>query len=818
MKRGFLVVIFVAVLMATGFLFRLQSAETAVPPPPINDRLGLGADFLEQLYNASIGLCRETSVDESETLSTSNGTIYQCYTTKTYWIASDNLLDSLALAPYNPTLSESISHICSRYYNGSYFPYQIMQGGFIPLTLHVANTYVLENASDHIIALNLYNGTIDYSTFLNYSLLGDILVYEAVNYYVQDYPFDWCKGLYMEAYNMFDGKGVADAQFQKTSQYDNMKLALLIFGAKVLKLNVNLTGLEQQLWSAQNMTAPEKGGIISVMNSSGQPVGTANGETTALTLLAYDNNTVSQIQSERKPPTKESLDVTLPAATFNQTSSMTKNVTAIPLLMNWTVTFKNTIQWQPSQNTSRVALSFSGVPSETNVSIQIIEYNNNITDLVIYNATGLLTSATNLTWSNPLTVSLANDLLNVSSPTAISFTYNLSSFRLAYITAGSTESDISTGGEVDNIVFQNSHRTWFVPDDFASIQAAINNAVDGDTVFVKTGMYYEHVVVNQTVVLVGENRATTVIDGSHSGVVVNVTRDGVGISGLTIQRSGTSWNIGGPPYGAGVYMSNVTDCNVSGNKFIQDAVGVQLEYGADGNVIANNTMTSVSLGLGTFDASWNSLVGNNITSKGRGVGLNVNSDYNVISDNIITASEWAIALHICHCNNITRNYVANGQIGIYLPDSSDNRLYNNIIVNNQQEATTTYGGFAPLFNYWNNGYPSGGNYWGDYQGTDLYSGPFQNETGSDLIGDNPYTINSINVDNYPLVKPLWYLIRGDVNYDGKVNERDLAILRQAYGSKLGDTKWNANADINSDGTASLADLVILANHYGQQIL
>jgi nitrous oxidase accessory protein NosD len=52
-------------------------------------------------------------------------------------------------------------------------------------------------------------------------------------------------------------------------------------------------------------------------------------------------------------------------------------------------------------------------------------------------------------------------------------------------------------------------------------------------------------------------------------------------------------------------------------------------------------------------------------------------------------------------------------------------------------------------NTWDNGYPSGGNYWSDYNGTDFYSGIYQNATGSDGIGDTPYTMNANNQDRFP---------------------------------------------------------------------
>jgi hypothetical protein len=58
-------------------------------------------------------------------------------------------------------------------------------------------------------------------------------------------------------------------------------------------------------------------------------------------------------------------------------------------------------------------------------------------------------------------------------------------------------------------------------------------------------------------------------------------------------------------------------------------------------------------------------------------------------------------------------------------------------------------------------------------------------------------------------------IPGDINGDFKVNLADLVALAQAYGSKPGDTNWNANADIDGNGVVGLSDLVILAQNYGK---
>jgi hypothetical protein len=54
-------------------------------------------------------------------------------------------------------------------------------------------------------------------------------------------------------------------------------------------------------------------------------------------------------------------------------------------------------------------------------------------------------------------------------------------------------------------------------------------------------------------------------------------------------------------------------------------------------------------------------------------------------------------------------------------------------------------------NIWDNGYPSGGNYWSNYTGVDMKSGFYQNETGNDGIGDMPHTIDANNTDRYPLM-------------------------------------------------------------------
>ena len=83
-----------------------------------------------------------------------------------------------------------------------------------------------------------------------------------------------------------------------------------------------------------------------------------------------------------------------------------------------------------------------------------------------------------------------------------------------------------------------------VPDNFPTIQGAIDAASVGDTVFVKSGTYNESVWVDKSISLVGEGSNSTVIVGDNrlNGTVVLVTADCVNVTGFTVQPSAYSRN------------------------------------------------------------------------------------------------------------------------------------------------------------------------------------------------------------------------------------------------------------------------------------
>jgi nitrous oxidase accessory protein NosD len=70
-----------------------------------------------------------------------------------------------------------------------------------------------------------------------------------------------------------------------------------------------------------------------------------------------------------------------------------------------------------------------------------------------------------------------------------------------------------------------------------------------------------------------------------------------------------------------------------------------------------------------------------------------------------------------------------------LGEPGGNLIYHNNFINN-----TYFPVSSNSQNSWDVGYPRGGNYFSDYKGSDNCSGPYQNETGSDGLGDTPYPL------------------------------------------------------------------------------
>jgi parallel beta-helix repeat protein len=205
--------------------------------------------------------------------------------------------------------------------------------------------------------------------------------------------------------------------------------------------------------------------------------------------------------------------------------------------------------------------------------------------------------------------------------------------------------------------------------------------------------------------------------------------------------------------GGQVILVNCSNILVENLNLSKASKGVQL-WNTNNSIITNNIITNDLVCIDLCYSYNNTIFKNSIAT-----------DFRMGAFNL----EFAVALDHSFNNSILRNNIANSSYGIWLQESSDNSISKNDIENNLYSGVSLEGAsnsnsynnriynnnfiaspnlFWDSGNFWDNSYPSGGNYWSDYAGNDLYRGAHQNETGSDGIGDIAY-----NADRYPLMAP-----------------------------------------------------------------
>jgi len=276
-----------------------------------------------------------------------------------------------------------------------------------------------------------------------------------------------------------------------------------------------------------------------------------------------------------------------------------------------------------------------------------------------------------------------------------------------------------------------------VPKDYGTIQAAINAADEGDTIFVYSRTYYENVVVNKTISLIGEDKITTVIDANGTDHVVMITwTTNVTLSGFTLRRSGEDWVhtpiwVSWPE--SGIFVTDSEWCVITDN-IVEDNFGGVTLHRSPNNILSCNSIRNNTYGV-SLSSSF------------------VESTGNIINENTIINNELGLV------------YDLNFNYG----DTSDNYIYHNNFVNNSLQAASIVEDGSP--NFWDDGYPSGGNYWSDYE--EIY--PNATEIDDSGIWDTPYLIDGNNRDNYPLVEP-WFRREYVFNYVFK-NERRGVMLK-----------------------------------------
>ena len=186
----------------------------------------------------------------------------------------------------------------------------------------------------------------------------------------------------------------------------------------------------------------------------------------------------------------------------------------------------------------------------------------------------------------------------------------------------------------------------------------------------------------------------------------------------------------------------VSGNNATGNS----AYGIDLQDSSNYNTVSGNTATASSYGI-YLDGSSNNTVNGNEATANSDSGIYIYSSFDcIVSGNNVSANTYdGIYLGTSYNNIVSSNNVtANSEDGIYLENSSNNIIYHDNFVGNSVQA---YANSTSLGNAWNLGYPSGGNYWSDYQ----TKYPNAAEIDSSGIWNTPYAIDANNTDYYPLM-------------------------------------------------------------------
>jgi len=254
---------------------------------------------------------------------------------------------------------------------------------------------------------------------------------------------------------------------------------------------------------------------------------------------------------------------------------------------------------------------------------------------------------------------------------------------------------------------QASPGTIWVPDNYTTIQAAVNNATSGDTIIVKDGTYKENVDVNvANLTIQSENGMTSCIVSASNpnDHVFYVTADWVNITGLTV-RDANGVNI------AGINLNATSHCNISGNNVTNNSRGIFLRQANNNTLTSNTAYNNTEAGIYLYSTSDDTITGNNVTLNGDGLymsnvmnllvegntlmnntggengdGIRATGTCNdtVIRGNNISYNNFGIDLNLGNFVNFTmvNNSVSyNPDAGMWLENTSDSTVEGNEISN-----------------------------------------------------------------------------------------------------------------------------------------
>jgi len=236
-----------------------------------------------------------------------------------------------------------------------------------------------------------------------------------------------------------------------------------------------------------------------------------------------------------------------------------------------------------------------------------------------------------------------------------------------------------TSGKFDQKASQSnvslSSNTYYVPDDYPTIQEAVDAANPGDTIIVKSGTYYENVVLNKSLTLQGEDVPTINAKGLGSGNAIKIISDNCVVRGFRCVNASDYPNAGIRVESNGNIIEN--------NRCEENWDGISL-YESSYNTITNNELCENGVqGIRLGASSNNIITNNNVSNNTGGIGLSSSNNNTLTNNNINTINGYGIFLSLSSKNTIFNNEIreiANIGIGL-IQSSNNNEIMNNIFEN-----------------------------------------------------------------------------------------------------------------------------------------
>ena len=279
------------------------------------------------------------------------------------------------------------------------------------------------------------------------------------------------------------------------------------------------------------------------------------------------------------------------------------------------------------------------------------------------------------------------------------------------------------------------------------IQDGVDDAVEGDTVYVFNGIYYEHIkIIKSSIKLVGEDKSTTIIDGSGkcNVILIENTSNYNQICNFTIRKG----NCGG-------IQCNSNYNTIYNNIIINNENGISLSYhrnkdGVSSNNIYNNILDNNECwGINLDDGCSNNNIYRNIVSNNGMFGIRLySSSFNVVYKNQVhNNSRWNIWVNYWY-NSIVNNDIRDSKTGIFLIGAFVNTIKKNNFIGNNLNADFD----------WAFGTRWKGNYWDDWVG--FGPKPIYGTISSTYPYGEPTEV--VNFDFRPARKPYDIIITNDI--------------------------------------------------------